>query len=99
MEIKSQELIATVIPRETFSTEKLPPGTRFIKWEIANDDDDDEHISFDVMKNVYKGMGTTIFKDVLSGNRTNLIRNNSLCIASPKGSNFPFQVNVYAIVI
>ncbi|MDA2073305.1 hypothetical protein ACTFSK_09035 [Bacillus cereus group sp. MYBK132-2] len=97
MEIKSQELIATVIPRETFSTEKLPPGTKFIKWEVENDNDA-EHISFDVMKNVSKGMGTTIFKDVLSGNRTNLIRNNSLCIASPKGSNLPFQVNVYAIV-
>ncbi|MBZ8125558.1 hypothetical protein [Bacillus thuringiensis] len=97
MEIKSQELIATVIPREIFSTENLPPGARFIKWEVENDDG--EHISFDVMKNVSKGMGTTIFKDVLSGNRTNLIRNNSLCIASPKGSSFPFQVSVYAIVI
>ncbi|WP_144467797.1 hypothetical protein [Bacillus toyonensis] len=97
MEMKSQELIATVIPRETFSTAKLPPGTRFIKWEVENDDA--EHISFDVMKDVSKGMGTTIFKNVLSGNRTNLIRNNSLCIASPKGSDFPFQVSVYAIVI
>ncbi|MDR5030761.1 hypothetical protein FOL76_22310, partial [Bacillus thuringiensis] len=57
MEIKSQELIATVIPRETFSTQKLPPGTKFIKWEVENDDNA-EHISFDVMKNVTKGVGT-----------------------------------------
>ncbi|AKR08559.1 hypothetical protein [Bacillus thuringiensis] len=97
MEIKSKELIATVIPREIFSTENLPHGTKFLKWEVENDNHS-EHISFDVMKNVSQGMGSTIFRDVLSGNRTNLIRNNSLCIASPKGSNLPFQVSVYAIV-
>ncbi|PEO61498.1 hypothetical protein COI41_24715 [Bacillus toyonensis] len=98
MEIKSQELVATVIPREIFSTENLPHGTKFLKWEVENYDNA-EHVSFDVMKNVTQGMGMVIFRDVLSGNRTNLIRNNNLCIASPKGTERPFLVSVYAIVI
>lgn len=96
MEIKSQELIATVISRETFSTQKLTPGTKFIKWEVENDDNA-EHISFDVMKNVTEGVGTTIFKDVLSGNRTSEVSARSLYIANPKNASEPFTVSVYAI--
>ncbi|PEO61499.1 DeoR family transcriptional regulator [Bacillus toyonensis] len=108
METKAQQLVAAVLsqPRPldgqknrssgNFSTESLPSGTKYLKWEIEGGGDPD-FVSFNVMQDVSAGTDPVHFKGVLSGNRTAVVSKRSLYIANPGDASEPFTVKVYAI--
>lgn len=41
-EDKKRQLVTTIYPGHLFSTETLPEGTRFLKWELAGGGDLDD---------------------------------------------------------
>lgn len=108
METKAQQLVATVLsqpgPLEgqknrssgNFSTESLPSGTKYLRWEIEGGGDPD-FISFNVMEDKSAAVDPVHFTGVLSGNRTNVVSKRSLYIANPSNASGPFTVSVYAI--
>ncbi|AFU16636.1 DeoR family transcriptional regulator [Bacillus thuringiensis] len=108
METQAQQLVATVLSQPkpldgqknrssgNFSTESLPSGTQYLKWEVEGGGNPDL-VSFNVMKDVSAGTDPVVFHDVLSGNRTSVVSARSLYIANPKNASEPFTVSVYAI--
>ncbi|MFD0769495.1 DeoR family transcriptional regulator [Bacillus sp. CGMCC 1.60114] len=81
-----------------FSTESLPSGTQYLKWEVDTEGMGDPNIVlFNVMNHVSDGTDPVVFHDVLSGKRTSIVSARSLYIANPKNVVGAFTVNVYAI--
>lgn len=80
-----------------FSTENLPAGTKYLKWEVIGGGDPD-FISFNVMEDKSAATDPTHFSGVLSGNRTSVISKRSLYIANPKNATSEFTVIVSAMV-
>ncbi|EOO22079.1 hypothetical protein ICM_06311 [Bacillus cereus BAG1X2-3] len=79
-----------------FSTESLPSGSQYLKWEVEGGGNPDL-VRFNVMKGVSAGTDPVVFHDVLSGNRTSVVSARSLYIANPKNASEPFTVSVSAI--
>ncbi|MDP1422130.1 DeoR family transcriptional regulator [Peribacillus simplex] len=108
METKSQQLVATVLSQPSplegqnnrssgnFSTESLPSGTQYLKWEIEGGGNPDL-ISFNVMEDRSAAVDPVLFTGVLSGNRTNVVSKRLLYIANPSNASEPFTVSVYAV--